>query len=340
MILVVGATGQLGTAVVRKLREEGRPVRAFVRPGSDYDHLAGMDVELAFGDLRDAESVDAACRGVEAVVATANVVAPRTRGDSFEALEVDGYGNLFAACERHGVGQVVYVSVPVSRVDAKVPQIQYKRFNERRLMESDLNYTIVRAPLFMDVWFALLGSSLPLRDAENPSLARPFWFSRLYRRLTGSLVESRGVALVPGAPDDRHSFVVLDDVATFLVRCLGHRVAERAVLHFGGPEALSWAEVLETFADVLGRDVRGVYVSPRVFAVEQRLLAPVSTAASNVLGLSRYAASHEAVYDPAETAEIMVEPRTSAEQFLREKASIPDATSEERRGRRWVPTGA
>jgi NADPH:quinone reductase-like Zn-dependent oxidoreductase len=39
MILVVGATGQLGTAVIRKLTAMGQKVRAFVRPGSRHQHL-------------------------------------------------------------------------------------------------------------------------------------------------------------------------------------------------------------------------------------------------------------------------------------------------------------
>lgn len=85
MILVVGATGQLGTAVVRKLVAAGRPVRAFVRQDSHHAHLAGLPVELAVGDLRNFASVAAACTGVDAVIATANSVIRRP-GDTFAAV--------------------------------------------------------------------------------------------------------------------------------------------------------------------------------------------------------------------------------------------------------------
>ncbi len=78
-VLVVGATGQLGTAVLRRLGKGGRPPRALVRPGSAYGHLEGSGVEIAYGDLRDAASLAAACRGIECVVATANAVVPRGR---------------------------------------------------------------------------------------------------------------------------------------------------------------------------------------------------------------------------------------------------------------------
>ncbi|MFC6726676.1 SDR family oxidoreductase, partial [Halobium palmae] len=68
MYLVVGATGQLGSAVVRKLALDDVPVRAFVRPDSQYDHLTRFDgVEVAYGDLRDEGSVDRALDGVDGV---------------------------------------------------------------------------------------------------------------------------------------------------------------------------------------------------------------------------------------------------------------------------------
>src|SRR5699024_7770414 len=62
-VLVVGATGQLGTAVVDRLRAAGHPVRALVRPSSPRA-FEPDGVELAFGDLRDPESLVAACQGV------------------------------------------------------------------------------------------------------------------------------------------------------------------------------------------------------------------------------------------------------------------------------------
>ncbi len=76
-VLVVGATGQLGTAVVDRLRRERRQrVRALVRAGSPRE-FESDGVELAFGDLREAESLVAACKGMATVVATANAVVPR-----------------------------------------------------------------------------------------------------------------------------------------------------------------------------------------------------------------------------------------------------------------------
>jgi NADH dehydrogenase len=66
MILVVGATGMLGSEICRLLAEDGRPVRALVRETSNPDRIAALSslgAELVHGDLKDRRSLDAACRG-------------------------------------------------------------------------------------------------------------------------------------------------------------------------------------------------------------------------------------------------------------------------------------
>lgn len=342
MLLVVGATGQLGSAVVRKLALNDVPVRAFVRPDARYDHLVRFDgVDVAYGDLRDEGSVVRALDGVDGVVATANVVVPRA-GDGYAAVEDEGYRRLIAACERAGVERFLFVSTPLTPADDRVAHLRCNRLTERRLFASGLNFTVVRAAPFMDVWLALLGSSIPLCGAESPTLRRRSRSLRAYRRLTGRLIETRGLALVPGSPDVRHSFVALDDVATFLVRCLDHPRAERATLEFGGPEAPSWAEVLDTYAAVLGRPVRGVYVPGPAFRIARRPLGLLSPSAAALSGLNRALGAAETVYDPddSDAAAIVDWPRTSVERFLRERADLPGASASAIERRPHLGTGA
>lgn len=304
-------------------------MRAFVRPTTNYERLADLGVDLAFGDLRDRRSVEAACEGVEAVIATATATIPR-RGDRLASVEGEGYGYLVDACEAAGVAQFVFLSTPVSPVDEAVPTLRYKRLNERRLRQSDLAYTIVRASLFMDDWLALLGSSVPVED-DSSTLKRPFWFSRLYRRLTGRLIEDRGVALVPGSGEARHSFVAVEDVAAFLVRCVGHSRAMNRVVHVGGPEALSWNDAVECFERVLDRRIRRVYLPGGALRVGRGVLAPVSGGAGNVVGLLQVAGTTDSAYDPREGSDIAPGERTSVEAFLRARA--PPAVVEAERSR-------
>ncbi|WP_224450011.1 SDR family oxidoreductase [Haloprofundus salilacus] len=326
MILVVGATGELGTAIVQELVDDGHRVRAFVRPASAYGHLVGPNVEFAYGDLRDPMSVDRAVDGVETVVATANAVAPRD-GSTFEMVDDLGYRTLIEAAERHRVDRFIYISTPETPLDDEVPSFTYKRMNERRLRESRLTHTIVRPSLFMDSWLALIGSSIPTRGAEQSLMNRPFWFTRAFRRLTGRLVERRGRALVPGDGSTRHAFVSIDDVATFVAVCVGNPVAENATVHVGGPESLSWNEVVDVYSEVLGRPVRPVYTPVRVYTALQRLATPISPAAANIFGMERIVASADTGGDVEVMAEIGYVPQTTVKTFLGARVDPAERTS-------------
>lgn len=335
MILVVGATGQLGTAVVRRLAGNETPVRAFVREDSDREGIDGLaSVEFAYGDLRDGASIEAALEGVDTVVATANAVVPRSRGDGFRAVEDAGYRRLIEASVDADVDRFVLVSVPESPLEDRIPSLRYKRLNERRLEESGLDYTVVRAAPFMEVWLALLGSSIPEHGTEIRTLGRPFWFSRLFRRLTGRLIEKRGIALVPGSGETRHSFVTVGDTAAYVVGCLDDSETRNATVEVGGPEALSLDEVVDIYADVLGRRVRAVSLPTWSLRVLQAVLSPASPAAGNLMGLNRFVATTDTVYDPSEFERIVGESPTSVEAFLRERVDEPTRGEESSSRRR------
>jgi uncharacterized protein YbjT (DUF2867 family) len=321
LILVVGATGQLGTAVVRRLTAARRSVRAFVRPGSAARAVPGP--ELALGDLRVPADVDRACRGVEAVICTANSILPAP-GDRVGEVEHGGYGNLLEACRRHGVRQFVFISAPVSPLDDKVPPIRWKRWNEGRIRESGISYTIFRAPPFMDSWLAVIGSRLPLRGSENPTLGRPFWFSRAYFRAVGNLMERRGWALVQGPAQRATSFLAVRDAAAFLVNAIGHPSARDAIFDIGGPEPLSWTDVVEIYSRILGRPIRVFAVPPAVYRAQQLLWKPFSAAASNQMGLNWLLASCDSVVEMRQTAPLFGVNLMSVETFLREKAGLEE----------------
>ena len=325
MILVVGASGQLGTAVVRRLASapNAEPVRAFVRPTSQAQHLRIPRVELAYGDLRNAASLTNACKGVDVVIATANTVAPRGRY-TFESVEGDGYRNLVAAAKQEAVKQIIYMSAPVTPNDDFVPTLRYKRRIERLIIDSGVPYTIFRGSLFMDDWFALMGSSIPLRGAESATLERPFWFSRAFMKGTGHLIEHRGIALVAGSGKTRHAFIALDDVAEFIVKAVRKPDAVNRIIEIGGPEVLSWDDVAELFGRVLGKRVRTVHAPAAVFRLQQLMLNPFSPAAANLMGMNWTFATAESAYDMSSVGPSFGVRLTSAEQFLRTKLSLPE----------------
>ena len=321
-VLVVGATGQLGTAVVDRLSRSGVRVRALVRPGSPREFSAD-GVELAFGDLREPESLSAACAGMATVGATANAVVPRGKV-GFEEVEGTGYENLIAACRAQGVRRIVFVSVPAVAYDRSVTTFRLKRRVEENIRGSGLAHAIFRCSLFMDDWFALMGSAIPLRGAVAATLRRPFWFSKAFLAMVGTTIERRGVALVPGTGATRHAFVALDDVAGIVAAAAAApEDGVDLIENLGGPEILSWNEVVAIFAKVLGRPLRIIRTPSKVYRVLADLLEPLSPQAGNLMAMSWLGADCGTEFDGRPLAERFGVRLTTADAFLRAKAALP-----------------
>ncbi len=110
-VLVTGANGFIGSAVVRRVLAAGHTVRALVRPSSDRRNLQGLDVELTVGDITQADSMVramAGCRGVFHVAADYRLWVPRP--DPLYRTNVEGTRNVLRAAIRAGVERMVYTS--------------------------------------------------------------------------------------------------------------------------------------------------------------------------------------------------------------------------------------
>lgn len=323
MIMVVGATGQLGTVVVRKLVRQGMPVRALVRQTSQYQHLQTDGVELAFGDLRDPASIDGACQDVDVVIATANGAMPTQKGDTFKAVDEAGYRHLIDSCKKHGVRQFIYTSVPAGEKANLGGLHLAKRKTEAYLQQSGLKYTIFRPAPFMDVQFAFLGSDIPTRGAEAASVLRPFKFSTNFFNSVRNNISTKGTVGIVGKGQTRHSYICVDNVADFLVNAVDHPQAQNAVIDIGGPEALTPLEIKAIYEEVLGKPLNARHLPAPVFRVAGMLLQPFAPAVANILTLNYVGATASTMYDMTRTAPLFNVQLTSAEDFLRQKASLP-----------------
>src|SRR5579885_2349034 len=105
--LVTGASGFVGSAVVRQLLDEGAPVRVLVRAGSDRRNLEGLNVGICEGDLRDPASLEAALKGCHAlfhVAADYRLWTPRPR--DLYSSNVEGTRNILRAAGEAGVERI------------------------------------------------------------------------------------------------------------------------------------------------------------------------------------------------------------------------------------------
>ncbi len=111
LTLLTGATGFVGSAVARTLAARGHRLRLLVRAGSDRSNLAGLDAELAEGDLNDPASLDAAvqgCRYLFHVAADYRIWVPNP--DSMLRANVAGTVALMRAGQQAGIERAVYCS--------------------------------------------------------------------------------------------------------------------------------------------------------------------------------------------------------------------------------------
>lgn len=110
-ILVTGATGHLGTNIVRALLDQGHRVRALVRNPSDTESLAGLDVEMVTGDLGDHDSLARAVQGIKQIYHTAAMISIRN-GDRAQLMKINVGGTraLMNAALAAGVEKVVHTS--------------------------------------------------------------------------------------------------------------------------------------------------------------------------------------------------------------------------------------
>jgi len=109
--LVTGANGFVGSHVAKFLVNQGEQVRVLVRPGSDVRMLAGLPVEFAYGDLRDAASLPPALKGAMRLyhVAADYRLWAKHPQEIYES-NVTGTRNLLAAARQAGIGRIVYTS--------------------------------------------------------------------------------------------------------------------------------------------------------------------------------------------------------------------------------------
>jgi uncharacterized protein YbjT (DUF2867 family) len=234
MILVVGATGQLGSILVKGLLQQKRSVRILVRPGSNYDPLVNAGARAVFGDLKAPITLIEALRGVETLITTANS-AQRGGDDSVQNVDLIGNRHLVNSAKTAGVKHFIFVSAAHADDKGRSPFLQAKKKTENHLIQSGMDYTIMAPEPIMEAWFS--ASIIP------------------------ALMANRPVTLV-GEGDRHHSFVSIHDVASFITSSVGNPSARNTYIPIGGPKAISWTDIIGTFESLLGKRVPIVSVPP------------------------------------------------------------------------------
>jgi uncharacterized protein YbjT (DUF2867 family) len=213
MILIVGATGLVGSATVRHLTACGVPVRALVRSAEKAATLANPGVEALVGDLEQPVSLDAALDGVTRAL----LISP------LHPRQVAWQGNFVEAARRTGVVHIVKLSGLGTAPDSPLRSGRWHAQTERHIADAGLPFTYLHPPFFMQ------------------NLLR-----------SAAAIAAQGV-LVASMQAGKIAMVDARDVAAVAVAALTSDDHVGKTYTITGPEALSFQEVAQKLAAATGR---------------------------------------------------------------------------------------
>ena len=251
-VLVTGPTGFLGRRVVHKLVEHNYEVRCLVRsPGREriFDQLA---VDVYYGDVNNADALASACQGIDQVVHLVGVIR-EGRNTTYDSVNRVGTENTVAAAVAAGsVSQFLQISAVGAVNDPELPYLKSKWQAEQAVISSGLPYTIIRPSL-------IFGRG----DEFMNSLA--------------SLVRLFPLVPVISGGRNRLQPIWVDDLAQCIALSLSRHDLQGHTLELGGPDQLSYNQIVDIIARAMGKRRMKVHVPLWVMgmnaAVMQRLMS-------------------------------------------------------------------
>ncbi len=235
MILVTGATGFVGRHLVARLQARGETIRPLVRDEWTARRAHGAGIEPAIGGVTDRESLFRAMDGVETVIHLVAIIVEK--GDAtFERINAEGARNVAEAARAAGVKRFLHMSANGVQDNPRYPYLQSKWQGEQAVVASGLPYAALRPSLIFgagDQFFNTLATLVRL----NP--------------------------IVPIAGDGRALFqpVWVEDVCTCFLKLLDDDAYLGQSYEIGGPEQLSYEDLVDVVMRVLGTRKPKVHVS-------------------------------------------------------------------------------
>jgi uncharacterized protein YbjT (DUF2867 family) len=215
MILVVGATEDVGSTVTRMLLRRGKTVRILAPARTNCQELIEAGAQPVTTDLRDEASLAASCRGAHAVICASDAE--------------DGADDARAA----GVEHFVYLSAFAGDINSPAQFLAQKATSEAYLQASGVPYTIIAANAFMEAWpFMLVGRpaivGIPVHLAGDGNRRHSFISSANVAQFIVAVVDNAHALnrrLAVGGPEA----LSLRDVVAIYEWLLGRRIEVRTV---------------------------------------------------------------------------------------------------------------
>ena len=227
LVLVTGATGLLGRRVVQRLLEHHHNVRCLVHTPGGERVFKDRSLDIYYGSVTDPEALSEAFQGVDAVIHLVAIIGQR-RNATFDAVNRQGSANVAAAAKQNSVKHFIHVSSNGATNDPRYGYLYSKWQGEQEVVSSGLAYTLFRPALMYGRGDEFLNTLAGL---------------------------TRILPMVPvvGSGHNRFQPIDVDDVAKCLVLAVDRVDLKGKILEIGGPEQLSYNEILAIVARTLGK---------------------------------------------------------------------------------------
>jgi uncharacterized protein YbjT (DUF2867 family) len=246
-ILITGGTGFVGSAVVAALGD--RPLRLLVRDRSKASKLAGPKIELVEGDVTLPETLADAVLGCETVVHLVAII-EESSGATFEGVIHQGTVNVINAAKEAGVTRFIHMSALGASERPGFGYMQAKWEAEQAVKATDFAWTIFRPSV-------IFGPG----DGFVNSLA--------------GVVRSFPVIPVVGDGQTKFQPVAVQDVANAYVAALNDPSTAGQSFDLGGPDLLTYEQMLEIIAIKLGKKKRKVHMPVSLMKTVVALSSPL-----------------------------------------------------------------
>jgi NADH dehydrogenase len=230
MLFLTGATGYIGSHLLRRLRGRGARVRCLVLPGESLDGAAGDGVEAVRGDVTDAASLRGVGDGIDTVVHCAALMLPN-HAERIRHVNVEGTRNMLRCAQEIGARRFIYFSAVSAVYRQKNAYGESKAAAEELVRASGLDYTILRPTMvygrdggrhFRELvrLVSRAPGALPVVGSGRARL-QPVWIEDVVRAVDLVLDEPVAVGKTYGVPGA--TVVTFDEYVDLLSAALGRR---------------------------------------------------------------------------------------------------------------------